>query len=71
METFEWNRSYLLGVPHIDEHHQYLFKLLNKVYKTLLNGRDKEEIEKVLDSLIDYATYHFAAEESWMKVNRT
>ncbi len=70
MEIFEWNSSYQLGVARIDEDHKQLVGLLNKVYETLVNGRDKDEIEKVLDELIDYATYHFAAEESWMKENR-
>jgi len=69
MVIFEWNSSYLLGVAQIDEDHKQLVGLLNKVYETLLNGREKAEIEKMLDSLIDYATYHFAAEESWMKDN--
>ncbi len=68
MPIIEWNEQFVLGVPEFDEHHQHLVMLLNKTYDDFINGASKETLSLILDELIDYATYHFAAEEHWMKV---
>jgi len=65
----EWLDVYELGVEEFDEHHKRLVHLLNLTYDGVITGAGHEELEAVLDELIDYATYHFAAEEHWMKVH--
>jgi len=67
MPIVEWNQAFSMGVRRFDEHHQKLFSLLNRTYDMFVLEEPKQHLEPVLDELIDYATYHFAAEEFWMK----
>lgn len=69
MPFVEWNDSFSLGVPQFDEHHQHLVGLINRLYDDFITGSPAESLGIILDELIDYATYHFAAEEYWMKEN--
>jgi hemerythrin len=66
MSVIEWSASYSLGIEQIDQHHQHLISLLNTTYDTFANHEQKVEIEKVIEELVNYATYHFAAEEQLM-----
>jgi hemerythrin len=67
VSLLEWNKAYSLGINEFDEHHKHLIELLNKTYSDYILGADNDELAVVLDKLVDYATYHFAAEERWMK----
>jgi len=66
MPFIEWDKGFELGVTQFDEHHKYLLVLLNETYDNFTGGANREALGGVLDKLIDYATYHFAAEEHWM-----
>jgi hemerythrin len=70
MSIFVWDESFELGIEQFDEHHRHLVGLLNKTYDDFTAGTSHESLESTLDELIDYATYHFAAEEHWMKEHR-
>lgn len=65
----KWDDKYLLGVPQFDEHHHHLVRLLNKTYKEFTTADPEESLGGILEELADYASYHFAAEEAWMKEN--
>ena len=66
MLTNNWNNSYVLGIEQIDAHHQHLIALLNGIFDSF--GVQEHQIctEKVIEELVDYATYHFSAEERLM-----
>jgi len=66
MSVIEWNNSFVLGVPEIDGHHQHLLELFNKTYQVFVAQAGRGALETVLDELVNYATYHFAAEERLM-----
>lgn len=61
-----WKDRFVLGVQEIDEQHQHLVGLLNQAYDNFIAGAPSESVESLLKELIDYSTYHFEAEESWM-----
>src|ERR1039457_890303 len=65
----QWSKEFELGISEFDEHHKHLVDLLNKTYNNFINGASRDELEAVLDELIDYAIYHFSAEEQWMGTN--
>lgn len=65
----EWKESYATGVAQIDGHHKHLLDLLNKAYQLVLDDGTEEELRQLLAELIDYAGYHFAAEEELMRIN--
>jgi len=69
MPIIEWNENYSLGIDPFDDHHHHLIDLLNTTYDDITAGEPEAHLASVLDELIDYACYHFAAEENWMKEN--
>lgn len=69
MPVMEWDDSFELGIDEFDEHHKQLMDLLNTVFEGFTCRKEHDEIEIVLIELIDYVSYHFAAEEYWMAVN--
>jgi len=69
MPIIDWDDKFLLGIPQLDEHHRQLVKLLNQAFDDFTARAPAEQVGKLLEALADYATYHFAAEENWMKAN--
>ncbi|MGD0094080.1 MAG: bacteriohemerythrin [Planctomycetota bacterium] len=56
-----WKDEYSVHVAEIDGQHKQFFTLINKLDK-VKNG-DRAALGIVLNELLDYATYHFSAEE--------
>jgi hemerythrin len=69
MFDFEWNDGLSVGVKQFDSHHQHLIGLINKTAEACLNDRQAENFGAIIEELIDYVVYHFAAEESLMKAH--
>ncbi len=67
MSMVTWNDDFLIGVAEIDKHHRRLVELLNLTHDEVAAGAPSETVGLVLDKLIDYATYHFIAEERLME----
>jgi hemerythrin-like metal-binding protein len=63
----EWSRSFSVQVSKMDQEHQRLIDLINKLYTAMREGRGKEAIGSVLDELIEYTKTHFAHEEQLMR----
>lgn len=66
MALFDWQESFRVGVAEIDEHHLHLIGLLNQAYDDFRQYAPPERLSQLFNQLIDYATYHFAAEERVM-----
>ncbi len=62
-EVFPWNSNFETGIKIIDEQHQEIVRLLNKLAGTLVSD-DPLEIERVFDELAAYANFHFETEEA-------
>jgi hemerythrin-like metal-binding protein len=58
------------GFTAVDEQHQELIKKINELHQACLDGRAKEELEKMIEFLGAYATAHFAEEEEIMQQHR-
>lgn len=66
-EVFPWTKEFETGHPQIDEQHQVLVSLLNKLAVTLV-FQDEVELNAVFNELSDYVNMHFADEEKiWVK----
>ena len=62
----EWNDIYSVNIKEIDSQHKNLFSLINKVqFSDKDKPNTKEEINKILDEMNDYAIYHFDTEEKY------
>lgn len=63
-EVFLWNDNFATHIPIIDQQHQQLVALLNKLASSLVRLTDVVDIEQVFVDLIDYVDYHFKIEEA-------
>ncbi len=62
-----WSNSYSVQVSQMDEEHQRLVGIINKLYGAMRAGRGKEAVGSILGELIDYTKSHFAHEERLMQ----
>jgi len=62
-EIFPWNKSFEMGIPHIDAQHKRLVELLNKLGFYLGHRADNFQLNEIFDALAAYSDYHFKAEE--------
>ena len=63
----QWLPDYAVGVPQIDQEHQRLFALADRMHRAMLEGKGREQLDALLASLVDYAWDHFAHEERLME----
>ena len=61
---FPWNSNFETGLNIIDEQHQKLVELLNRLASHMAYGSDTLTVNRVFDELADYAVYHFKTEEA-------
>lgn len=66
----KWQSTYELNIKEFDDHRKHLVGLLNTLHANLISGSNKETLGAVVRELIDYATYHFFAEEHWMEEHK-
>jgi len=69
VSILEWDKRFVLGVTFIDRDHKRLVDLLNEIHDNIINCVSHDALGAVIVELIDYATYHFAAEENSMAYN--
>ena len=65
VKAFLWDRHFITGLEHVDEQHQRLVNLINRLGESLIaaDSTDDAALRSVFDELADYARYHFAEEE--------
>ena len=61
-----WDDNLSVGIGAIDEHHRYLFDLLNDLYAVVVNKRGARHVARLVKALDAYAKIHFRAEEQMM-----
>ncbi len=66
MPIFEWDDCYRVDIESVDEQHQQLFDMINRLDEGLRTGSDDTLIVDLLEQLFDYTKYHFANEEKMM-----
>ncbi len=60
-----WGPQFRTGIKLIDEQHQVLFDIINRIEGHLeLTPLDDEELRRDIDEVVAYAMYHFVSEES-------
>ncbi|MGE5653585.1 MAG: bacteriohemerythrin [Bacillota bacterium] len=66
----QWSSDYLTGIELIDEQHQTLIDIGNRLYALLKSpfAKDKyDDIVAIVGELVDYTVFHFSAEEKLME----
>lgn len=67
MEAFKWNKHFITGLNDVDNQHEHLVNLVNKLGTMVIeNNFDESTIHIILNELVDYTTYHFDDEQKIM-----
>ena len=66
MSLMTWEPSLAVGYAPIDEQHERLVDILNRLNDAMKIGKGREIIGGVLTDLADYTVYHFSFEEELM-----
>lgn len=64
IKAFQWNKSFEIGIPLIDDQHKMLAELLNTLANHLAHQSDMSTIRYVFHELMEYTTYHFLTEDA-------
>ena len=64
---FQWRDAYNTNIKEMDEHHQQLFQMANRLFEEIHSGKDKSVLAETLDFLIHYTEEHFSKEEKMME----
>ncbi|MFC1490325.1 bacteriohemerythrin [Candidatus Latescibacterota bacterium] len=67
MAYIKWDDKLLINISVIDNQHQKLYELTNRLHAELLVGRGDKVLGEILTSLVDYVKVHFAEEENYME----
>jgi hemerythrin len=65
MEKLIWDEKYSVHIKEFDDQHKKLFELLNSLNDAMRSGQGREVIGEIINGLIHYTQYHFAAEEKY------
>ena len=66
MPIMNWDKSLDIGVPAMNEDHQEILDLMNKIYDARAAGREGLTINSLVSQLGACCTKHFADEERYM-----
>ena len=66
MHNIEWKTELSVGIKNIDDDHQRLIELTNKLITAIDREIPQKEILKIFEELEAYTHYHFKREESFM-----
>ncbi|OGV66298.1 MAG: hypothetical protein A3K19_14050 [Lentisphaerae bacterium RIFOXYB12_FULL_65_16] len=61
-----WSDSLSVGVEAIDEQHQRLVAMINRLHDAMRSGKAQNTIGRILDELVGYTAEHFHTEEDLM-----
>jgi hemerythrin-like metal-binding protein len=68
METIQWSEKFSVGVEELDQQHQQLIKMLNRLILASESiDTNSETISEILQAMTRYAREHFKTEENFMK----
>jgi hemerythrin len=63
----EWKTKYHVGIFKIDEQHQDIFKILNKLATAIEEDKNREILSYILSDVVKHFNYHFTDEEIYLE----
>lgn len=64
---FKWSQDYSVNIKTIDNQHQELVNILNRLFVAVSKREGDKAIAGILDALMSYTQTHFALEERLMR----
>ena len=66
MGSFPWKDEYSVNIAEIDVQHRKFLDVVASLHGGVARGQSKQDLQKILAGLLEYAVYHFATEEQLM-----
>ncbi len=66
MSYINWSDKFSVKVQEIDEQHDGLINMINKLQKNLLGEQEKEVQREIINDMMEYVRVHFKTEEKYM-----
>lgn len=63
----DWKEDYALGIDEVDFEHREMIALINKLYSSMRDGAEAEEVQTFLAEVHARIAAHFALEERLMQ----
>ena len=67
MKLITWNDNYSVNVEEIDNQHKELIRIINELYVSVVDGKNRNIMDKIFKDLTEYATTHFKTEEDYFE----
>lgn len=64
--TVQWTPDLATGAKEIDDQHKELFKRVDDLLTAFEQGKERAEVDKIIQYLGDYVIYHFGNEQHYM-----
>ena len=64
---FKWDEKYSVGIQVIDDQHKEIFRILDKLYSLLKEGKPENLLRGIIPELENYTIFHFQKEEAYFK----
>jgi hemerythrin len=63
MPLITWSNEYSLDIKEIDAQHQKLVNMINQLHDAMKEGKGRDALQPIINSLVDYTRSHFSREE--------
>jgi hemerythrin len=67
MALVKWSPSLSVNIDEMDQQHQSLLELMNRLHESISAGKGKGSSTAIVGEMVDYACKHFLAEEQLMQ----
>lgn len=64
MSPIEWQSTYNVGIKVIDEQHQHLIEIINRLSTELEEHIETVSLQEFFQEFVNYGEYHFQTEET-------
>lgn len=65
MTKIEWSDKYSVGVEMFDDQHKVFFGIINDLYASIIERKEREVLGDIFDQLLKYMDFHFETEERY------
>jgi hemerythrin len=67
MAIFEWSDRFSVRVREIDEQHEQLVAMINRLHDAMVANKGRELQQEIVRDMVAYTDFHFATEEKYMR----
>ena len=67
MALATWDDNLSVNVAELDLQHKQLIRMINDLHEAMRNKKGKAALDKIINTMIDYAARHFSLEEKYFR----